>query len=309
MLGHKQRWEVSSSEEEEESEAEFPDTPPESPGSEPRGAEERRGEAAGPDKMTKFECPSEFTPCPRATSCDLTPEKVNSPSTELWLIKAPADFDPRGFSGRKIPLVGFQTLKSKTCGDKLYNVFGTSSGMGGISLVLPSQMAGHAESCPAFAGCITIGESWEDTDGTNEPRSIPASPVPSIPPGLKLRFQPFGTAPPRQLPRKRRRAQNIVGMVSATPELGDTREPRTKRRKGMKKKTVVSGQEPNEATDREALGVTRRKKKKRKEQEETGMSEPKHGKRRKDEYREIPQTGPCVVDLGHKKKKKKKDKH
>ncbi|XP_038642209.1 CD3e molecule, epsilon associated protein isoform X2 [Scyliorhinus canicula] len=247
--------------------------------------------AAGSGKMTKFECPSEFLPCPRAPLCSLTPEKVNDPSTELWLIKAPADFDPHGFSGRKIPLVGFQTLKSKTYRDKLYNVFGTSGGAEGVSLVLPLEKEGHGESCPPFAGCITIGESWEDPSGSEGLRSIPVSPAPSIPPGLKLRFQPFGAAVPWRLPRKRR------GDSAVAPELGDQGEPLAKRRKGANT-VAVSGHEPEqeeaafEHSDTGSVELGHRKREK---------------KRRKHKEAEIPQTVPWEV--GHKKKKKKKDKH
>ncbi|XP_041035288.1 CD3e molecule, epsilon associated protein [Carcharodon carcharias] len=293
----RQHWEVSSSDSEDEEESEA-----QARGSEPRGS----GEVEEPGKMTKFKCPSEFIPCPLAELCDLTSEKVNGPSTELWLIKAPVDFDPHGFSGRKIPLVGFQTLKSKTCRDKRYNVFGMSTGAGGVCLVLPSETAGHMESCPPFAGCISIGESWEDTGGSDEPHSIPVSPAPSIPPGLKLRFQPFGATPPRQLPRKRR------GAAATTPKSGDAgEEPVAKRRKGARK-TAVRGHEPNH----EVTGDTRRKKRGDEQEEaacehsDTGSLELGHSGRRKGgkANAEIPQTEPCEVDLGHKKKKKKKDK-
>ncbi|XP_020381057.1 CD3e molecule, epsilon associated protein [Rhincodon typus] len=289
-----QNWAVSSSE---ESEAERPDTPPRARGSEPP--------PPGPSKAIKFQCPLEFTPCPRTTFCDLVPEKVNDPSTELWLIKAPIDFDPQSFSGRKIPLVGFQTLKSKTCKDKLYNVFGTPRAGGGVCLVLPSA----TESCPPFAGSITIGESWEDTGGNDEPHSIPTSPAPSIPPGLKLRFQPFGAAPPSQLPHKK-----PCPVTAAAPQLGDVRELKAKRRKGLKGMLAVSGDEP----DHKAVADSPRKRRKsKKEQEEAGFEhsdiavlDPKNKKREKKRRREreIPQTPHAQVNKGH-KKKKKKDKH
>ncbi|XP_078097185.1 DNA-directed RNA polymerase I subunit RPA34 [Mustelus asterias] len=291
MEAARRRWEVSSSEEEGEGEAELPDTPA-------RGS----GEAAGSGKMSKFDCPSEFIPCPRALLCDLTLEKANDPSNELWLIKTPMDFDPHGFSGRKIPLVGFQTLKSKTYRDKLYNVFGTSSGAGGVNLVFPLETAGQTESCPPFAGCITIGESWEDTGSSQEPRSIPVSPAPSIPPGLKLRFQPFGADTPWRRPRKRR---------GKALDPGGAGEAVAKRRKGANK-VAISGQEPNH----EATGDSRRKKRRHGEQEQTERSDTesqelrgrKRKKRSKEKDAEIPLTVPCEVDLGH-KKKKKKDKH
>ncbi|GCB61186.1 hypothetical protein scyTo_0014297 [Scyliorhinus torazame] len=291
----RRRWEVSGSEEE----ADAPGTAPPA----------RESGQAGSGKRTKFECPSEFLPCLCAPLCSLTPEKVNDPSTELWLIKAPADFDPQGFSGRKIPLVGFQTLKSKTYRDKLYNVFGSSSGAEGVSLVLPLEKEGHGESCPPFAGCITIGESWEDPAGSEGLRSIPVSPAPSIPPGLKLRFQPFGAAVPWRLPRKRH------GDSAVAPELSDQGEPAAKRRKGANT-VALGGHEP----EQEASGDTRRRKKGDNEQEEaafkhsgTGSVELGHRKRekkrRKQQEAEIAQTVLCEVVLGHKKKKKKKDKH
>ncbi|GCC21580.1 DNA-directed RNA polymerase I subunit RPA34 [Chiloscyllium punctatum] len=277
----RERWAVSSSE---GSDIESPDTPPRGRHLEP---------LPGPARVTKFQCPSEFTPCPQATSCELKPEKVNDPSTELWLIKAPTDFDPHSFSGRKIPLVGFQTLRSKRCKDKLYNVFGTPRGAGGVCLVFPSGTQG----CPPFAGSVTIGESWEDT-GSSEPRSIPTSPAPSIPPGLKLRFQPFGAASPCRL-------------TATPPERDDTGEPKAKRRKRLKGKVAVSGDEP----DHTAVAGTPRKKKSKRDQEEasfehseTEMPGPKNRKqeKRRRKEREIPQTAPPKVSKSHKKKKKHK---
>uniref|UniRef100_UPI00398E7C01 DNA-directed RNA polymerase I subunit RPA34 isoform X2 n=1 Tax=Pristiophorus japonicus TaxID=55135 RepID=UPI00398E7C01 len=279
----KQRWEVSSSEPE-DSEAEREEG---GVAAERRGGRSGEAEAAEPkDEQGAGRCPG------KAAS----------------------------FSGKKIPLVGFQTLKSKTCRDKLYNVFGTSSGAGGVCLVLPAETAGRPESCPQFAGCITVAESWAGRGTNDQPHSIPASPAPSLPPGLKRRFRPFGAAPAGWSPRKRRRAPS----GTTTPELGGAGDPGAKRGKRAKGKAAGGEDEPgHEAADRQAPSDSPGKKKKTtkrsREREEaafrlsdTGTPEPEHGKqeklRRKDKHSKIPQTAPRELDLGHKKKKKKKDK-
>ncbi|CAI9533798.1 unnamed protein product, partial [Staurois parvus] len=59
----------------------------------------------------------------------------------------------------------------------------------------------HPEGCgarllcvPSFKGTMTVAEAHGDPDTLH---SIPDKPPLTIPPGLKQRFQPFGSLPPR----------------------------------------------------------------------------------------------------------------
>ncbi|XP_072885463.1 DNA-directed RNA polymerase I subunit RPA34 isoform X2 [Hemitrygon akajei] len=239
--------------------------------------------------MRGFQSPPEFQACPHAA-----PRGIGDPSSELWLIKAPADFEPRSFSGKKVPLVGFQSLRSKICEDKVYNVFATMGGAGDVCLILPSEAGGKMESCSEFAGCLTIDENWEGAAGGSEPSSIPTSPAPSVPPGLKLRFQPFGVGPPGWSPRQR--------------------QPAPKRRKKRAREEPASGglETSCQATDSETPGDSGKKKKRRKQQEVASWApevetdcKPRKRKRDRDESLQVV---PNESEHKHKKKKKKKDK-
>ncbi|XP_062917312.1 CD3e molecule, epsilon associated protein [Mobula hypostoma] len=239
--------------------------------------------------MRGFESPPEFQVCPHAA-----PRGIRDPSSELWLIKAPADFEPRSFSGKKVPLVGFQSLRSKICEDKVYNVFATTGGTGDVCLVLPSEAGAETERCPEFAGCITIDENWEGAASGSEPSCIPSSPAPGIPPGLKLRFQPFGVGPPGWEPRQR--------------------QPAPKRRKKRAREEPASGglRTGCRATDSETPGDSGKKRKKKKREEAAFQTpdvetdcQPRKRKRSPEESLEV---GPDESEHRHKKKKKKKDK-
>ncbi|XP_055519534.1 CD3e molecule, epsilon associated protein [Leucoraja erinacea] len=235
--------------------------------------------------MRGFQAPPEFVPSPRAA-----PPGTRETAARLWLIRAPADFTARGFSGKKIPLVGFQTLQSKTCEDKVYNVFSTPGGAEGICLILPTDAEGRTESCSDFAGCITIDENWEAACSSAEPRCIPTSPAPNIPTDLKQRFQPFGVGPPGWSTRERQ----------------PTRRGKKKR---AKEKVAVEELEPGgQEVDSETPGESRKKKKKKSKElldvpvPEVGHKHRKREKRGKDESYE---NMPSESDTRHKKKKKK----
>lgn len=49
---------------------------------------------------------------------------------------------------------------------------------------------------PPFSGQLNVCESYGDSSTNQNPQVIPASPAPSIPPGLKQRFLPFGSKTP-----------------------------------------------------------------------------------------------------------------
>ncbi|XP_051900279.1 CD3e molecule, epsilon associated protein [Pristis pectinata] len=245
---------------------------------------------AGVRGRARYQSPPEFQACPQAA-----PRGLRDPSAELWLIKAPAGFQPRSFSGKKIPLVGFDTLRSKTCEDKVYNVFATPGNADDVCLILPSEEEGRTDSYSDFAGCITIDENWEGTGSSCEPCSIPTSPAPGIPLDLKLRFQPFGVGPPGWSPRKQQRA------------------PSSRKRRAREEPANGGLETVHQAADPETQGGSRKRKRSKERQEGVFQAsdpetEPKHRKRKKRSKGESHEAVPRESDCRHKKKKKKKDK-
>lgn len=49
---------------------------------------------------------------------------------------------------------------------------------------------------PSFSGLLNVCETYGDSSANQAPQVIPAAPAPSIPPGLKQRFHPFGSRTP-----------------------------------------------------------------------------------------------------------------
>uniref|UniRef100_H3B1A2 RNA polymerase I subunit G n=1 Tax=Latimeria chalumnae TaxID=7897 RepID=H3B1A2_LATCH len=194
--------------------------------------------------VKRFECPADFVLCSHNLQQNLALEKLNRSSTELWLIKAPAEFSAESFSGKKIPLIGFQTLDAAKDGcKKRYNVLSTAKEIGNANLLVPLPNSERLVCAPPFHGIINIGESFGES-GTHRPlKPIPASPAPTIPAGLKQRFQPFGaTLPASTGPSPGKNRQHAVGGVSPVPprrireEVTET-DFGTKKKKKKKKKS------------------------------------------------------------------------
>ncbi|XP_038141883.1 CD3e molecule, epsilon associated protein [Cyprinodon tularosa] len=153
-------------------------------------------------KNRRFECPEEFVsfchvPC-RSTLAD----NLRNNQNELWLIKAPASFDPQRFSGVKVPLTGLQTLKvpsASTGGSsqQIYSVLASTRCPADLHLLTSdNQTSDGFVFAPAFSGLLSICESYGESSTNQVPHVIPAAPPPSIPPGLKQRFHPFGSKTP-----------------------------------------------------------------------------------------------------------------
>lgn len=175
-------------------------------------------------RSTRFQCPADFVsfsykPCSSALSS-------SSSSTELWLIKAPANFDPKSFRGVQLPLRGLETVSVPSADgtERPYSVLGSSDRRPELRLFAPpSSLA------PPFSGLISISESdGEPGAERGALHVIPAVPPPSLPPGLKQRFQHFGAA-----------------AVCTVRTQGETTT--TTRRKRKKEKKIKS--EPQEASE------------------------------------------------------------
>ncbi|XP_076987547.1 DNA-directed RNA polymerase I subunit RPA34 [Tamandua tetradactyla] len=154
---------------------------------------------AEPGGAARFSCPPNFAAIrPTSEPPHISLEALTGPDTELWLIRAPADFDPNCLNGRLVPLSGSQIVKGKLAGKRhRYRVLSSSGPQAEeATLLAPSAEAGGELTCaPAARGSLRIFEGPQETPpGTLQP--IPASPPPQIPLGLRPRFCAFGGSPP-----------------------------------------------------------------------------------------------------------------
>ncbi|AWO98597.1 putative DNA-directed RNA polymerase I subunit RPA34-like isoform 2 [Scophthalmus maximus] len=158
-----------------------------------------------PGKTTRYRCPPDFVSlCHKPCGSTLT-ESLKDNKNELWLIKAPAGFNPECFSGIKFPLSGLQTLKVSTAaggaktgsGQQIYSILASSHCTSELRLLTSDkQSSDEVVFGPAFSGLLNVCESYVDSSANMAPQVIPAAPAPSIPPGLKQRFHPFGSKTP-----------------------------------------------------------------------------------------------------------------
>uniref|UniRef100_A0A3B4H7S6 CD3e molecule associated protein n=1 Tax=Pundamilia nyererei TaxID=303518 RepID=A0A3B4H7S6_9CICH len=234
---------------------------------------------SGSNKTTRYQCPPDFVSfCHEPCSSTLA-QNLKKNKNELWLIKAPASFDPKCFSGIKVPLSGLQTLKVPTAKPSNGMVVG-----------------------PAFSGLLNVCETYGDSSNNQAPQVIPAAPAPSIPPGLKQRFQPFGS----KTPTLTCVAENELDGVAFGPS-STTLRPLV-----VKRFIEEAGQE-EEDEEEEEEGRKKKKKKKEKRIKKERLEEVVNVKEEPvDEFREevmmeLPfQEGDYSVEK-RKKKKKKKD--
>lgn len=184
----------------------------------------------------KFACPSDFIPCPFTLLTSFTKEKLNRSNTELWLIKAPFDFNPSSFNSKNIPLIGFRSEKIKNDGKtRLYNIFSSARETCASHLLVPSEDHDQLLSGPSFQGHINICDSFGEPSGDLHP--VPATPTLKITVDLKQRFQPFGATA----------ATRSEAMISGLGEDGEqvtdcnliVETDRVKRRKKKKQKHEV----------------------------------------------------------------------
>ncbi|XP_071352439.1 DNA-directed RNA polymerase I subunit RPA34 [Trachinotus anak] len=159
-----------------------------------------------PDKKTtRFKCPADFVSfCHKPCSSTLT-ESLKNKKNELWLIKAPASFNPECFSGIKVPLSGLKSLKvpaaaggAKTgSGQQIYSMLASPHCTSELRLLTSDKQSSDGVVFgPAFSGLLNVCESFGGSSTNQAPHVIPAAPAPSIPPGLKQRFHPFGCKTP-----------------------------------------------------------------------------------------------------------------
>ncbi|XP_068105373.1 DNA-directed RNA polymerase I subunit RPA34 [Hyperolius riggenbachi] len=140
----------------------------------------------------RFQCPGNFEPVAECNG-----GVTSEPDTEIWLIKAPADFTPESFNSHRLPLSGYKMQKVKAAGTRrFYHVMSSPSADTPLRAFLHQQEAqqDRLACAPPFQGIITVAEAHGDPSAVH---SIPDRPPLTIPEGLKQRYQPFGALPPR----------------------------------------------------------------------------------------------------------------
>uniref|UniRef100_A0A4W5NTU4 RNA polymerase I subunit G n=1 Tax=Hucho hucho TaxID=62062 RepID=A0A4W5NTU4_9TELE len=168
---------------------------------------QKRGKQA-----SRYQCPADFVAFAHKPCASTLIERLRDDNAELWLIKAPSGFNPDStlsslshpsFSSLKMPLSGLQTMQAPAQkargGDagQIYSVLGGPSGAVDLRLLTSHHQRLDSVVCaPAFSGLLNICESYGDCSTNQTAIAIPATPAPTVPPGLRQRFQPFGSRTP-----------------------------------------------------------------------------------------------------------------
>ncbi|KAF7651572.1 hypothetical protein LDENG_00108650 [Lucifuga dentata] len=258
-------------------------------------------------KNSRYQCPADFVSfCHKPCNSTLTDSLKDN--KELWLIKAPASFDPECFNGIKVPLSGLQVLKvppavggaKNGSGQQIYSILASTHGTSELHLLTShKQSSDGVVFGPAFSGLLNVCESYGDSSTNQAPHVIPATPAPSIPPGLKQHFHPFGS----KTPTLTCVAESEVDGAAFRPSFTTLHPP------VLKRLSEDTGQEDEE-------GRKKKKKKKKKEKHiKTEQMEEEEQVRMKEELMseiptqlELPFQDGEVSEENRKKKKKKKDK-
>ncbi|KAG2470620.1 CD3e molecule, epsilon associated protein [Polypterus senegalus] len=161
--------------------------------SQPKGCTPVTADKTATERRPALECPQDFVPCSDDRLSRLTLDKLTAPNTELWLIKAPVGFSPSSFSDKKVPLIGFNTVKTRVDGEKkIYNVLSSQKELPNTCVLALDQQCDLKLGSP-FCGILNISEKCDTSNTSFVSNALPAIPAPQIPPCLKQRFIPFGS--------------------------------------------------------------------------------------------------------------------
>ncbi|KAJ6663545.1 hypothetical protein lerEdw1_009624 [Lerista edwardsae] len=182
----------------------------------------------GERRSARFECPADFCPCPFSPAPAFSRETLQSPSKQLWLIRAPANFSPESLDGHAVPLLGSETLKvAQPDGTrKVYSIQATLGDLDSAHLLVPAGHQHHLACAPSFSGVLSVCERHGDPSANRLLFPVAARLAPQIPDGLRQRFLPFGGLPssraaeelPRKRRKKKRRELHTVGYLDAPEE-------------------------------------------------------------------------------------------
>ncbi|XP_051521850.1 CD3e molecule, epsilon associated protein [Myxocyprinus asiaticus] len=230
-------------------------------------------------RVSKYQCPADFVPFSHDGGA-LLDDDVNK---ELWLIKAPARFEPQCFATLKVPLSGVEMVQSCGKTPQNYSVLSGRMAPSDLHLLVSNENSQALSlSTSGFAGVLNISESYGNCSENKGPVSIPTAPAPCIPPGLKQRFQPFGSSIAAHM-------KDQVTIVSPTApkrtrlDLNEGEERKKKKRKKEKrnrevhseKNSIKQEQEPFECgqiqfpepMENQSTEMRRKKKKMKKEKD------------------------------------------
>ncbi|KAJ3590240.1 hypothetical protein NHX12_008194 [Muraenolepis orangiensis] len=153
-------------------------------------------------KHNAYKCPDDFVSFTHKPCSSTLANSLKNTNSELWLIKAPASFNPERFNGVAVPLSGLQTVRVAAEGSAphcLYSVLGSTRTPADLRLLTADGPASdQSVVCgPAFSGVLNVCQ-LDAGEGAllRRPQTIPAAPRPAAPPGLKQRFLPFGSKMP-----------------------------------------------------------------------------------------------------------------
>ncbi|XP_053503733.1 CD3e molecule, epsilon associated protein [Ictalurus furcatus] len=189
--------------------------------------------------VSRFACPADFVPLQYSCSEKCVLERGEN--TELWLIKAPARFNPSSLADLKVSLSGLEMIQSTDASPQVYSVLSSCSGPTDLHLFTSSDKQNACPSVSGFAGILNISESYGDCSANQSPIPIPAAPAPCFPPGLKQRFQPFGSSTPARMFQSTT-STSLLPLQKAELESEETEVQSKKKKK--KKKEKHSRQEP-----------------------------------------------------------------
>uniref|UniRef100_A0A672QGV7 CD3e molecule, epsilon associated protein n=1 Tax=Sinocyclocheilus grahami TaxID=75366 RepID=A0A672QGV7_SINGR len=146
--------------------------------------------SAAKKRVSKYQCPGDFVRMSYGSSVSALWDEDEE--KESWLIKAPAHFDPKCFEKLKVPLSGLEMVQSCGTTPQIYSVLSSRTAPSDLHLLISK---GKPFLCSSgFSGVLKISESYGNCSENQGPVPIPATPAPSIPAGLKQRFQPFGSS-------------------------------------------------------------------------------------------------------------------
>lgn len=82
-------------------------------------------------------------------------------------------------------------------GQPIYSILASTHGTSELRLLTSHKgLSDDVVFGPTFSGLLNVCETYGDSSTNQAPQIIPATPAPTIPPGLKQRFHPFGSKTP-----------------------------------------------------------------------------------------------------------------
>ncbi|XP_016412612.1 DNA-directed RNA polymerase I subunit RPA34-like [Sinocyclocheilus rhinocerous] len=191
-------------------------------------------------RVSKYKCPADFVSMPYDSSASVLQDEDGE--KELWIIKAPARFDPKCFENLQVPLSGLEMVQSSGATSQIYSVLSSRTAPSDLDLLISKGKHQKPVLCSSgFSGVLKISESYGNCSENQGPVPIPAAPAPSIPAGLRQRFQPFGSSFAAHV-------QDEVSVVSPTVPKRTSQEPiEGEERKKKKKKKKDKRKEDSEA--------------------------------------------------------------